>query len=478
MTRPTTIVWLRQDLRVEDHPALAWAAARGPVVPAFVWAPDEEGSWPPGGASRWWLHHSLASLGEQLQELGSPLVLRRGPSLEALEKLIAETGATAVVWNRRYEPAALSRDAAVKSTLRARGVEAESFNGSLLHEPWTVATQQGKPYQVFTPFWKACGAAGVEHDVQEAPDRLTAPHAAAHSLALDELGLLPSIGWDAAFYETWEVGAPAAERQLAAFVDEKLAAYKRDRNHLTSGWSALSPHLHFGELSPRQVWVAVNAAVRAKRQVGEGATVFLNEIGWREFAHHLLYHFPDTVDRPLRPEFRRFRWRRSRRDLRRWQRGETGYPVVDAAMRNLWATGFMPNRARMIVASFLTKHLRLRWQAGAEWFWDTLVDADLANNTLGWQWTAGCGADAAPYFRIFNPMSQAEQFDPEGEYIRRWIPELSRLEVPWLFKPWEASDEVLAAAGVGLGKTYPRPMVDHFAARDAALAAYQKTRQS
>lgn len=476
MSRPPTIVWLRQDLRVEDNPALEWASARGPVVPAYIWAPEEEGRWAPGGASRWWLHHSLASLHKQIARLGSPLVVRRGPSHDALEKLIRESGATAVAWNRRYEPAAMRRDGEIKAALRAQGLEVESFNGSLLHEPWTVATKQGKPYQVFTPFWKSCQAAGIDHDAREAPKTLMPPTKALRSAPLDELALLPTIAWDAEFHKSWQVGAPAAERRLASFVAEKLAAYKRDRNHLQGGWSALSPHLHFGELSPRQVWVAVQAAVGANRQAGEGAAVFLNEIGWREFAHHLLFHFPETTDQSLREEFRHFPWRRSKRDLRRWQRGQTGYPIVDAAMRDLWATGFMPNRARMIVASFLTKHLRLRWQNGAQWFWDTLVDADLANNTLGWQWTAGCGADAAPYFRIFNPMSQAEQFDPDGAYIRRWVPELSRLDPPWIFKPWDAPGDVLAEADVALGKSYPRPMVDHFAARDAALAAYRTTR--
>lgn len=478
VSKSTTIVWLRQDLRVEDNPALRWAAERGAVVPAYIWAPDEEGRWAPGGASRWWLHHSLASVQKQLGKLGSPLMLRCGPSQAALDELIAETGATAVAWNRRYEPAAIQRDAAVKARLRERGVEVESFNGSLLYEPWTVATKQGKPYQVFTPFWKACQAAGVEHDAHEAPRQLLPPRTPLHSESLDDLGLLPTIGWDAEFDKPSTVGAAAAQRCLAKFVAEKLDGYEQGRNQLAiEGWSRLSPHLHFGEVSPRQVSVAVRAAVAADHQLADGAAVFLSELGWREFAYHLLFHFPDTKDEPLRDEFRRFPWRRSRGDLRRWQRGQTGYPIVDAAMRHLWATGFMPNRARMIVASFLTKHLRLRWQRGAEWFWDTLIDADLANNTLGWQWTAGCGADAAPYFRIFNPVSQAERFDADGDYIRRWVPELSRLAPPWIFRPWEGPDDALAAAGVALGETYPRPMVDHAEARTAALAAYQEIKK-
>jgi deoxyribodipyrimidine photo-lyase len=296
-------------------------------------------------------------------------------------------------------------------------------------------------------------------------------------MPLGELGLLPTISWDCEFYRTWNVGAAAAEDQLDAFVAKKLAAYQSGRNQLDAdGWSHLSPHLHFGEISPRQVWTAVQAAIRARPHIKQTAETFLTEIGWREFAHHLLYHVPATTDKPLRTDFNRFAWRTSQADLRRWQRGQTGYPIVDAAMRHLWATGFMPNRARMIVASFLAKDLRLRWQRGAKWFWDTLVDADLANNTLGWQWTAGCGADAAPYFRVFNPVSQAEQFDPQGGYIRRWVPELSGLPVPYIFQPWEAPADVLADASVRLGADYPRPMVDHAEARKSALAEFAKIR--
>ncbi|HMO85388.1 MAG TPA: deoxyribodipyrimidine photo-lyase [Lacipirellulaceae bacterium] len=478
MNRPT-IVWLRQDLRVADHPALHAAAERPGVIPLFIWAPDEEGAWPAGGATRWWLHHSLASLDEQLQQLGSRLIVRRGPAHQTLRAVIDETGADAVLWCRRYEPAAIARDKQLKATLATAGIRAESFNGSLLHEPWTISTRQGGPFQVFTPFWKSCQAADVERDPLPAPRRLPPPDAWPESLPLNALELLPTIPWDRGFYETWTPGAPAAERRLAAFCAERLAAYKQDRNRVDiEGFSRLSPHLHFGELSPRQAWQAVQQTVAQEPTAAEGAASFLSEVGWREFAHHLLYHFPHTTDRPLREAFEKFPWAGDRSAERQWQRGRTGYPIVDAAMRELWATGFMPNRARMIVASFLTKDLLIPWQQGARWFWDTLVDADLANNTLGWQWTAGCGADAAPYFRVFNPVSQAEQFDPQGDYIRRWVPELGRLEPPWLFKPWEAPNNVLTAAGVRLGDTYPRPIVDHAAAREAALAAFAKIRGS
>jgi deoxyribodipyrimidine photo-lyase len=484
---PTTLVWFRQDLRLADQPALAAAAARGAVVPVYIWAPEEEGRWPPGGASRWWLHHSLASLAEQLAAAGSRLVIRRGPSLAAIRSLLDETGADAVMWCRRYEPAAIERDKLVKAALVADGVRAESFNGSLLHEPWTVATRQGAAYQVFTPFWKACQAAHADRAPRPAPREIAAPRKWPKSLPLEELELLPKIPWDRGFYETWSVGAPAAAARLQAFVAERVASYGEGRNHLAGeGYSRLSPHLHFGEVSPRHVWAAVTGATAHPQAKGNaraagtgaksGAAMFLNEIGWREFAHHLLYHFPCTPEEPLRAAFRRMPWSHRTARLARWQRGATGYPIVDAAMRQLWATGFMPNRARMIVASFLAKDLLVTWQAGAAWFWDTLVDADLANNTLGWQWTAGCGADAAPYFRVFNPVSQAEQFDPEGAYIRRWVPELAPLPKPWIFKPWAAPNNVLADLRLRLGRTYPRPIVDHAAAREAALAAFERIR--
>jgi deoxyribodipyrimidine photo-lyase len=471
----TTLVWLRQDLRIADQPALAAAAARGAVVPVYIWAPEDEGRWAPGGASRWWLHHSLASLVGQLKALASRLVLRRGPPLATLRALLNEAGADAVMWCRRYEPASIERDKVVKAAFASAGIRAESFNGSLLHEPWTIATKLGAPYQVFTPYWKACQATRIDHEPMPAPRALQPPRRWPKSLPLDELELLPAIPWDRQFYDAWEPGAPAAERKLREFVAQRLAAYKDDRNRLDAGFSLLSPHLHFGELSPRQVWAAVERY--GKAQATSGAA-FLSEIGWREFAHHLLYHFPHTAEEPLREPFRKLAWSRGTTRLKRWQRGQTGYPIVDAAMRQLWATGFMPNRARMIVASFLCKDLLIKWQAGAAWFWDTLVDADLANNTLNWQWTAGCGADAAPFFRVFNPVSQAEKFDPTGDYIRRWVPELKHLPTPWIFKPHEAPNNVLADLHIRIGRTYPKPIVDHAAAREAALAAFAKIRGS
>jgi deoxyribodipyrimidine photo-lyase len=472
-----TIVWFRQDLRLQDNPALAAAVARGaPVVPVFILDDAGEGRWPMGAASRWWLHHSLAALDASLRERGSRLVLAHGESGAVLRELIAATGADAVFWNRRYEPAAIARDKALKAGL---GVEAMSFNASLLFEPHTVKNKAGAPFQVFTPFWKHCLTLKVDEPVRLRAGDILSPPKWPRSVALDELALRPAIRWDTGFAQTWTPGEAGAQSRLRKFVASAMTVYADQRNRPdVDGTSALSPHLHFGELGPRQIWAAVQASAKGSGVFppSRGAQVFLSEVGWREFAHHLLFHFPHTPEAPLRREFAVFPWRSDARQLRAWQRGRTGYPIVDAGMRQLWATGWMHNRVRMIVASFLVKHLRISWQAGADWFWDTLVDADLAGNTLGWQWTAGCGADAAPYFRIFNPLLQGAKFDPDGAYVRRWVPELAGLPVEHIHCPWEAPPEVLAGAGVVLGRDYPQPMVNHGEARQAALRAFQELR--
>ena len=447
--KPTTILWLRHDLRLDDNPALAAAAARGAVVPVFIWAPDEEAPWEPGAASRWWLHHSLEKLAAAFTKAGAPLVIRRGPSLDALRKLVKETGATHVAWNRRYEPAVIKRDTAIKKALAADDLEVESFNGALLYEPMHVATKEGKPYQVFTPFWRALLSREEPAEPVAAPKKLTAAEKQPPSLAIESLDLLPAIDWAATMRKTWTPGEAGGVKRLERFVARGLTDYDGERNRPDhDGTSALSPHLHFGEISPRRVWHAVRAAVcgkPAKAITTGGAEAYLRELGWREFANHLLYHFPHTANAPLRADYARFPWAKDPVGLRAWQRGRTGFPIVDAGMRQLWATGWMHNRVRMIVASFLVKDLRISWLAGAQWFWDTLVDADLAANTLGWQWAAGCGADAAPYFRIFNPTSQAEKFDPDGAYMKEWAGA-------------DAAD-------------YPEPIVDHAEARKLALAA-------
>ena len=477
-----TLVWFRQDLRLQDNPALHAAVTRGaPVVPVFIWDETGEGRWPAGGATRWWLHHSLAALEAALRERGSRLVIARGDSGKVLHDLVRRTKAGAVYWNRRYEPAAIARDAKIKSELTAAGVEAKSFNAALLHEPHTIANKSGGPFQVFTPYWRHCLTLSVAAAVKLGTAKLAAPTAWPRSLALEELGLLPRIPWDAGLRETWTPGEAGAAKRLRGFAASAMENYA-DRRDLpgTDGTSMLSPHLHFGEVGPRQIWAAAQAAAKGTGVFppSRGAAVFLSEVGWREFAHHLLFHFPRTPEQPLREEFARFPWATDPGDvkLRAWQHGRTGYPIVDAGMRQLWHTGWMHNRVRMVAASFLVKHLRLPWSLGAAWFWDTLVDADLAGNTLGWQWSAGCGADAAPYFRIFAPVLQGEKFDADGAYVRRWVPELAKLPAENLHAPWKAPLHVLTAAGVTLGKNYPHPIVDHATARGEALAAFKALR--
>ena len=480
MTQPITLVWFRRDLRLDDNPALAAAAARGRVVPVFTWCPQEEGEWAPGAASRVWLHMSLQALEASLARRHLSLVIRRGDgAARVLLDLARETGATAVHWNRLYEPAVVERDTALKRELRAQGLEAHSHGGALLHEPHTVKTRQDTPFRVFTPFYRHASGLGPPRAPEPAPKPLTGPGKAPRSDALDALGLLPAIDWAGGIRDAWRPGEAGAARELEAFADDAVAHYEQGRDRpAQTGTSRLSPHLHFGEISPRRVWHTLAAAWPGR---GDGAVSvqvepFTRQLYWREFAHHLLFHYPQTAREPLAPKFRRFPWADAPRAREAWQRGRTGYPLVDAGMRELWATGWMHNRVRMNVASFLVKHLLTHWLDGARWFWDTLVDADLANNTMGWQWAAGCGADAAPYFRIFNPVRQGERFDPDGAYVRRWVPELAKLPAGHVHAPWAAPAGVLREAGVTLGEDYPRPIVDHKEARARALAALDKTK--
>ncbi len=482
MSRGGTIIWCRNDLRLADNPALSAAMERGgAVIPAFIWSPDEEGSWPPGGATKWWLHQSLKAFDGDLRSRGSRLLIRRGPTLETLRSLLKETGAQAVLWIRRYEPAITARDAQVKSGLRAEGFDAESFNGALLHEPWTIQNQSGKPFQVFTPFWKHCLSKNDAATPLPPPKNIPSPATWPKSLALDELGFEPRIKWAEGMRAAWQPGERGAAKQLARFVAKCFDDYSNQRNRPdVIGTSRLSPHLHFGEISPRQIWDEIKrmASQRGLSMTQWRSSQFLAEVGWREFAHHLLFHFPHTTHEPLRAEFKNFPWRKDAEWLHAWQKGRTGFPIVDAGMRELWATGWMHNRVRMIVASFLVKDLLLPWQSGAKWFWDTLVDADLAQNTLGWQWTAGCGADAAPYFRVFNPQSQGEKFDPNGDYVRRWCPELAKLPAEHIHAPDKAPADVLTRAGVSLGVNYPEPIVSHAIAREVALEALAKIKKT
>jgi len=464
----TIIWWIRRDLRLVDNTALDAARATGlKIIPVYIWAPEEEAPWAPGAASRWWLHHSLMDLARQLADRHSKLIVRKGPSLAALRSIIVETSATHVVWNRLYEPAIIARDKVIKSALRQDGINVQSSKANLLFEPWTIETQKGGAYQVFTPFYRACLTYGSPGSPLPAPRHLSKVPGTLWSMDINELGLLPALDWTSGLEQSWKPGETGAMEVLDLFRDGVISQYKdnRDRPDFV-GTSKLSPYLHFGEIGPRQIWQACQKAPNAEP--------YLRQLIWREFAHHLLYHFPHTADKPMRQNFDHFPWQPNVKMFRLWRKGLTGYPIVDAGMKELWKTGWMHNRVRMIVASFLVKDLLIPWQEGAKWFWDTLVDADLANNTLGWQWTAGCGADAAPYFRIFNPVLQAVKFDPDGEYVKKWIPSLRGLPAPDLHRIFELSPTLLQKAGVILGDNYPKPVVDHAQARDAALEAYSR----
>jgi len=472
--RPPAILWFRQDLRLADNPALAAAASGGPVLPIYVLDEETAGLRPLGGASRWWLDRSLAALAKAIGKQGGRLLLRRGPAQKVLEALVRETNAEAVHWNRCYEPYAIERDKAIKAALAERGVEAKSHNAALLAEPWTLRTGNDGPYKVFTPFWRALSAGPEPAKPLPVPRALQFAGEDPASEALADWRLAPQApNWAAEFPEHWRPGEAGGKERLAAFLEDHLADYARARDRPgADGTTRLSPHLHWGEIGPRQVWHAVKAAAAAARREAAGDGL-LREFGWREFTHHQLYHWPDLATHSWRPEFEKFPWRTDRAGLCAWQRGRTGYPIVDAGMRQLWRTGWMHNRVRMIVASFLIKDQLIDWRAGESWFWDTLVDADLAQNAANWQWVAGSGADAAPYFRIFNPVLQGVKFDPTGDYVRRWVPELARLPSAHLHKPWAAPASVLETAGVRIGRDYPAPILDHAAARERALEAFR-----
>ena len=444
------------------------------MIPVFILDDETPGKWAWGGASRWWLHHSLEKLAADLEARGVHLVLRSGPSDKVIANLVEETGASAVFWNRCYEPFARKRDEAIKSALKDKGIEAASFNGALLAEPWTVQTKTGDPYKVFTPYWRA------EREVIDPSDPLPAPESLKpwKSIASDDLNdwdLTPAKpDWAKGFAEYWTPGESGARERLDDFLGERLLSYADGRDRPDrDDTSGLSPHLHWGEISPRQIWHATRNASE-----GKNADKFLSEVGWREFSYNLLYHFPHFPDRNYQDKFDGFPWAGNNAAFEAWTKGKTGYPVVDAGMRQLWQTGWMHNRVRMIAASFLIKHLLIDWRRGQDWFWDTLVDADLANNSASWQWVAGSGADAAPYFRIFNPITQGEKFDPDGKYVKRFVPELAKLPAKYIHAPWTAPDSVLAQAGIRLGTTYPKPIVDHSEARDRALAAFKGLKEA
>ena len=464
-TEEITVHWFRQDLRLSDNPALLKAVANGKVLPIYILDDESAGEYATGGASRWWLYQSLASLN---QTLDSKLNLYRGDAARVLQDITKRYPVKAVYWNRCYEPWRMQRDARIKEMLKAQRIDVESFNGSLLREPWEVHKEDGSPYRVFTPFFKKAylHATGLRQPLP-VPSRSDWMRDDA-TLMLDDLRLLPRIRWDKQFEPHWHIGEKAAQDRLRAFLEEGISHYKEGRNFPAKPYvSRLSPHLHFGEISPHQVWYAIRAQ-------GDDANIenFCSELGWREFSHHLLYHFPELPRENLQAKFNSFPWHHDHQKLKSWQQGQTGYPIVDAGMRELWQTGYMHNRVRMIVGSFLVKNLLLDWRLGEQWFWDCLVDADLANNSASWQWVAGCGADAAPYFRIFNPITQGQKFDAEGVYTRRFVPELKHLPDKYLFCPWTAPEALLSKAGIALGKTYPLPIVDIAQSRALALAAF------
>lgn len=475
MKKGTAIHWFRQDLRLSDNPALDSAAQYETLIPIYILDEVNSGEFKMGAASKWWLHQSLTKLNESLD--GKLLVYQGNPH-EILNKLIEEQEVSYVTWNRCYEPWRIDRDKEIKRNFEDKNVAVESFSASLLWEPWTISKDDGTPYRVFTPFYKK-GCLNSEEP------RLPAGKVGLSNLysedlssgSITDLNLLPTIKWYESFEEEWNPGEIGAEQNLNSFLDSGLLNYKEGRNFPSQEFvSRLSPHLHFGEISPNEVWY------RAKTKEGisgieKSLAHFHSELGWREFSYYLLYHFPDLPNKNFQEKFDIFPWQENEEFLALWQKGNTGYPIVDAGMRELWQTGYMHNRLRMIVGSFLVKNLLIDWRFGERWFWDCLVDADLASNSASWQWVAGSGADAAPYFRIFNPITQGLKFDPEGEYTKKYVPELRDLPNKYLFSPWEAPENILADAGIELGKNYPKPMVDLKLSRETALEAFATTKK-
>lgn len=473
-----TILWFRQDLRLRDNPALSAALEQGAVLAVFVLDDKNAGERRHGAASRCWLHHSLKTLDSSL---GGKLWVLEGDATELIPQFAAEQGATAVYWNRCYEPWRITRDGRIKQALATLGINAESHSGTLLWEPWQVLKSDGTPYKVFTPFYR--------HALKTQPAAVVAPatvidHRASDFLAckqdrnkIDSLALLPVSIWHKAMLEDWTPGEAGAQMRLEEFLEGGLTDYREGRDFpARRSVSRLSPHLHFGEISVKQV--AYAATLSAQQGHESQSEHFLRELAWREFSYSLLYHFPAVCEKNLKQEFDHFPWRDDPELRIAWQRGMTGYPIVDAGMRELYATGTMHNRVRMITASFLVKNLMQHWRHGEQWFWDCLVDADLANNSCSWQWVAGSGADAAPYFRIFNPVTQSQKFDKDGEYIRRFIPEIAALPSKFLHDPSSAPETVLQQAGISLGVDYPRAIVDLKQSRERALSAYHAMRNT
>ena len=463
------IIWFRRDLRLCDNPALT-QGAEFPIIPLFIW--DDEDPYNPGGASQWWLYKSLISLQKSLNAYGLKLVLRRGNPLKILKEIIAVHNVSALYWNRCYEPYAIQRDKKIKDFFKSL-IKCQSFNASLFTEPWTLKTQAGTSYQVFTPFWKALKALGGFPTPLPVPKNLQGYKEVIFSDDLESWALHPMHpDWSHGLEKEWMPGEEGAQENLSFFLDNLLQAYHKNRDFPDlKATSKLSPHLHWGEIIPTQIWHSIFCSYLG--EVNDDGWAFLSEIAWREFSYYLLYYFPELPQKSLHKKFNQFPWSTDQSALHKWQKGMTGYPIVDAGMRQLWHTGWMHNRVRMITASFLIKDLLISWQEGASWFWDALVDADLANNSASWQWVAGCGADAAPYFRVFNPVIQGQKFDSQGKYVRHWVPELALLPDKYIHNPWGAPANILKSTGIKLGDTYPFPLVDHAKARLRALEAFE-----
>lgn len=472
----TAIVWFKQDLRLSDNPALYYATLENNnIIPLYIL--DETLPDLLGQAQQWWLNHSLVALQDQFHQLKSNLILKRGNPYKILSELCKDYKVSTIYWNRCYEPLAIERDMKIKKEFMAQGIKIKSYQGNLLHEPWEIMNKQGTYFKVFTAFWKKCLTQPVDITILPTP-ALKPQKLALNSDLLNSWKLLPTKpNWAQGLSHTWQPGELAAQEQFAEFISERLKNYSMGRDFpAQNATSRLSPYLHFGEISCTQIWKTIKELEAHHPSLGSVCEHFLREIGWREFSYHLLYHFPKLPEENFQKKFNYFSWESNKKLLSAWQKGQTGYPIIDAGMRELWYSGYMHNRVRMITASFLTKHLLIDWRDGAQWFWNTLVDADLANNSMSWQWVAGSGVDSAPYYRIFNPILQSEKFDKEGEYIRRWVPELSRLSNKDLHQPWTTPKNVLRAAGLILGKDYPEPVVEHEFARERALARYKDSK--
>lgn len=473
--KKTALFWFRNDLRLDDQAGLVAAAKYQQVLPIFIWDPDAESPWAPGAASRWWLHHALKALDQSLIEKNSKLIILKGDRLKVFTSLIQNFQIDSVFWNAAYEPKLRQSDQNIAQLLKQHRISLEIHHGNLMMEPGQVCKKDQTPYLVYTAFWKQFLKQFERQTQLSAPSLPTLPDGALkHSLTCEDLKLLPTIPWDSDFYKHWSPTEASALTQSSNFLKSAVTQYQEQRNlPAMEGSSQLSPFLHFGQIHPGRIWNQIEQRYGRVNEISNpGILQFCKELVWREFSYHLLVYFPNLPDQSMKSVFDKFPWKDDPELLRCWQHGKTGYPIVDAGMRQLWKTGWMHNRVRMIVASFLTKDLQISWKEGAHWFWDTLLDADLANNTQGWQWTAGCGFDAAPFFRIFNPITQGETFDPEGHYIKTWCPELKQLEKAYIHKPWLAPQRSLDQAQVRLGANYPHPIVDHQQARMSSLLAF------